>query len=189
MQTQILLPNKSHDTLEGERRGLVVVNTGDGNGKSTSAFSLALHAHCSGRAVKIFLFMNESGADSGEQRLCEQLGIPIEGLGENLSVKSRNLERSIQLARDGWEKAKPAILSGEYFMVLLDEITQPVICGWISLDEVLETMRTRPGHVNVVFTGSRCPNEIIELADTVTEMKLIKNARLNGMPAQSGIDD
>ena len=174
---------------EGERRGLVIVHTGDGKGKSTAAFGLALRAHGRGKPVKIYQFMKVPSARFGEHRMFEQLGIPIEGLGDGFSWKSKDLDHSAQLARDGWEKAKASILSGEHFMVTLDEITYPMIYGWLPLDDVLNTLRTRPKDVHVVLTGRRCPPELIELADTVTEMKLIKHAFKAGVPAQRGIED
>src|SRR5471032_566601 len=142
----------SHD---GERRGLVIVNTGNGKGKSTAAFGLALRAHGRGKAVKIFQFMKVPTARFGEHRMFEQLGIPIEGLGDGFSWKSQDLEHSAQLARDGWLKAKAAILGGDYFMVTLDEITYPLIYGWLPLADVLETLRHRPKDVTVVLTGRR----------------------------------
>ena len=174
---------------EGERRGLVIVHTGDGKGKSTAAFGLALRAHGRGKPVKIYQFMKVPSARFGEHRMFEQLGIPIEGLGDGFSWKSKDLDHSAQLARDGWEKAKASILSGEHFMVTLDEITYPLIYGWLPLDDVLNTLRTRPKDVHVVLTGRRCPPELIDLADTVTEMTLIKHAFKAGVPAQRGIED
>lgn len=180
---------KPYDKPDGERRGLLIVNTGDGKGKSTAAFGLALRAHGRGKAVKIFQFMKVPSARFGEHRMFEQLGIPIEGLGDGFSWKSQDLEHSAQLAREGWQRAKAAILSGDYFMVTLDEITYPLIYGWLPLHEVLVTLRERPAAVHVVLTGRRCPSEIIELADTVTEMTLIKHAFKAGIPAQRGIED
>ena len=181
--------NKPYDQPEGERRGLVIVNTGDGKGKSTAAFGLALRAHGRGKTVKIFQFMKVPTARFGEHRMFEQLGIPIEGLGDGFSWKSQDLEHSAQLARDGWQKARAAIMSGDYFMVLLDEITYPLIYGWLPLDDVLATLKARPDQVHVVLTGRRCPAEIIELADTVTEMQMVKHAFKAGIPAQRGIED
>jgi cob(I)alamin adenosyltransferase len=178
-----------YDKPEGERRGLVIVNTGDGKGKSTAAFGLALRAHGRGKAVKIFQFMKVPSARFGEHRVFKQLGIPIEGLGDGFSWKSQDLERSAQLARDGWEKARTCILGGRLFMVVLDELTYPLIYGWLPLEDVLQTLRERPKQVHVVITGRRCPAEIIELADTVTEMKKIKHAFNAGIPAQRGIED
>ena len=189
MQTETPPSEKPYDKPEGERRGLVIVNTGDGKGKSTAAFGLALRAHGRGKVVKIFQFMKVPSARFGEHRMFEQLGIPIEGLGDGFSWKSQDLENSAQLARDGWLKAKAAILSGDYFLVTLDEVTYPLIYGWLPLDDVLETLKTRSSHVHVVLTGRRCPPEIIELADTVTEMTLIKHAFKAGVPAQRGIED
>jgi cob(I)alamin adenosyltransferase len=189
MQIETPPAEKPYEARTGERRGLLIVNTGDGKGKSTAAFGLALRAHGRGKTVKIFQFIKPDGARFGEHRAFEQLDIPIEGLGDGFSWKSHDLEHSAQLARDGWEKAKAAILGGEYFMVTLDEITYPLIYGWLALDEVLATLRARPREVHVVLTGRRCPPELIELADTVTEMGLVKHAFRAGIPAQRGIED
>ncbi len=218
MQIEDAPTEKRYEKPEGERRGLVIVNTGDGKGKSTAAFGLALRAHGRGKAVKIFQFMKVPTARFGEHRAFDQLeafrtapGCPkadggppggqgatrseqpwgpmIEGLGDGFSWKSQDLEHSAQLARDGWEKARAAILSGQYFMVVLDEITYPLIYGWLPLEGVLQTLRERPRDVHVVLTGRRCPPEIIELADTVTEMQLVKHAFKAGVPAQRGIED
>ena len=189
MQIETPPTEKPYEKPEGERRGLVIVNTGDGKGKSTAAFGLAFRATGRGKAVKVFQFMKVPTARFGEHRMFEQIGIPIEGLGDGFSWKSQDLEHSAQLARDGWEKARAAILSGEYFMVVLDEITYPLIYGWLPLEGVLQTLRERPRDVHVVLTGRRCPEEIIQLADTVTEMQLVKHAFKAGIPAQRGIED
>ena len=181
--------DKPYEKSEGERRGLIIVNTGDGKGKSTSAFGLAMRAQGRGKNVKIYQFMKVPSARFGEHRTFEKLGLPIEGLGDGFSWKSQDLEHSAQLARDGWEKTKAAILSGEYFLVVLDEITYPLIYGWLPLEDVLHTLTNRPKDVHVCLTGRNCPPEIIALADTVTEMKMIKHAFEAGIPAQRGIED
>jgi cob(I)alamin adenosyltransferase len=177
------------DKPDGDRRGLVLIHTGDGKGKSTAAFGLALRAHGRGKAVKIYQFMKVPSARFGEHRMFEQLGVPIEGLGDGFSWKSKDLEHSAQLARDGWARAAATILAGEHFMVVLDEITYPLRYGWLDLNLVLEVLRTRPSHVNVVLTGRGAPQELVDLADTVTEMKLIKHHYNAGVPAQRGIED
>ncbi len=189
MQIETPPSEKPYEKPEGERRGLVLVNTGDGKGKSTAAFGLALRAHGRGKAVKIYQFMKVPTARFGEHRMFEQIGIPIEGLGDGFSWKSQDLEHSTQLARVGWARPKAAILSGDHFLVVLDEITYPLIYGWLPLEDVLQTLRTRPREVHVMLTGRRCPPEIIELADTVTEMTKIKHAFNAGIPAQRGIED
>ena len=206
---------KPYEKPEGERRGIVIVNTGDGKGKSTAAFGLALRAHGRGKAVQIYQFMKVPTARFGEHRAFDQLeafrtapgrpkqdsgppggqepqatwGPMIMGLGDGFSWKSQDLEHSAQLARNGWETAKATILGGQHFLVVLDEITYPLIYGWLPLDDVLYTLRNRPNHVHVCLTGRRCPPEIIELADTVTEMTLVKHAFKAGIPAQRGIED
>ena len=178
---------------EGERRGLVIVHTGDGKGKSTAAFGLALRAlgrhHVHGKQVRIYQFMKVPSARFGEHRSFEQLGMPIEGLGDGFSWKSKDLDHSAELARAGWQKARAAILDGQHFLVVLDEITYPLIYGWLPLQDVLDTLRQRPRDVHVCLTGRRCPPELIELADTVTEMTLVKHAYRAGVPAQRGIED
>lgn len=174
---------------DGERRGLVLVHTGDGKGKSTAAFGLALRAHGRGKAVKIYQFMKVPSARFGEHRVFEQLGVPIEGLGDGFSWKSKDLERSAQLARDGWARAEVTIRSGDCFLVVLDEITYPLRYGWLPLEPVLACLRERPPQVSVVLTGRGAPQELIELADTVTEMRLIKHHFDAGVPAQRGIED
>jgi len=189
MQIETPPSAKPYEKPEGERRGLVIVNTGDGKGKSTAAFGLAIRAHGRAKPVKVFQFMKVPSARFGEHRVFEQLGIPIEGLGDGFSWKSQDLEHSAQLARDGWAKARAAILSGEFFLVVLDEITYPLIYGWLPLQEVLDTLRDRPKAVHVCLTGRRCPQEIIEMADTVTDMTMVKHAFKAGIPAQRGIED
>jgi len=193
MQLESPPTEKRYEKPEGERRGIVIVHTGDGKGKSTAAFGLALRAfgrtHVHHKQVRIFQFMKVPSARFGEHRMFEQLGLRVEGLGDGFSWKSQDLEHSAQLARDGWLKAREAILSGDCFMVTLDELTYPLIYGWLPLDDVLDTLRQRPRHVHVVITGRRCPPEIIELADTVTEMTLVKHAFKAGIPAQRGIED
>lgn len=189
MQIETPPTEKRYERPEGERRGLIIVNTGDGKGKSTAAFGLALRAHGRAKAVHIYQFMKVPSARFGEHRMFEQIGIPIEGLGDGFSWKSKDLEHSAQLARDGWDRARQTILGGQHFLVVLDEITYPLIYGWIPLQDVLDTLAQRPRDVHVCLTGRRCPQEIIDLADTVTEMRMVKHAFKSGVPAQRGIED
>ncbi len=171
------------------RRGLVIVHTGKGKGKSTAAFGLALRAHGRGKAVRIYQFMKVPSARFGEHRIFEQLGLPIEGLGDGFSWKSRDLEHSAQLAREGWARAEATIRAGAHFLVVLDEIIYPLRYGWLPLEPVLAALRERPADVTVVLTGRDAPAELIELADTVTEMTLVKHHYQAGVPAQRGIED
>lgn len=193
MQIETPPTEKGYDRPEGERRGLILIHTGDGKGKSTAAFGLALRAfgrrHVHGKQVAIFQFMKVPSARFGEHRALEQLGVPITGLGDGFSWKSKDLDRSAQLAREGWQKARSAILDGEHFLVVLDEITYPLIYSWLPLEDVLQTLAQRPRAVHVCLTGRRCPPELVAMADTVTEMTLVKHAFKAGIPAQRGIED
>lgn len=189
MQVEQVPTEKPYEAAQGERRGIVIVNTGDGKGKSTAAFGLALRAHGRGKKVKIYQFMKVPTARFGEHRMFEQLGIPIEGLGDGFSWKSQDLEHSALLAQQGWQKAKASILSGDYFLVVLDEISYPLLYGWVNLQDVCDTLQQRPSHVHICITGRRCPAEIIEIADTVSVIHMIKHAFQAGIPAQRGIED
>jgi len=188
---EIEKPPETHGSAkrEGARRGLLLIHTGDGKGKSTAAFGLALRAHGRGKPVAIYQFMKVPSARFGEHRMFEQLGIPIVGLGDGFSWKSRDLEHSAQLAREGWQRAETTIRAGAHFLVVLDEITYPLRYGWVPLEPVLACLRERPGNVSVVLTGRRAPAELIALADTVTEMTLVKHHFNAGVPAQRGIED
>ena len=188
---QIEAPPTARDTPkpQGERRGLVIVHTGHGKGKSTAAFGLALRAHGRGKAVKIYQFMKVPSARFGEHRMFERLGVPIEGLGDGFSWKSRDLEHSAELARQGWARAAATIGAGEHFLVVLDEVMYPLRYGWIELPALLTCLRERPAHVHVVLTGRGAPQELIDLADTVTEMTKLKHHFDIGVPAQRGIED
>ncbi len=171
-----------------ERRGLVLVYTGDGKGKTTAALGLVLRALGRGFQPRIFQFMKHERAAFGEHRTLEKLGVPIEGLGDGFSWRSRDLEKSAELARAGWRRAAAVIASGEWDLVVLDEVTYPLNFGWIPVAEVVGALRLRPRHVHVVLTGRDAPAELVELADTVTEMKKVKHAYDAGVPAQKGME-
>ncbi len=189
MQIETPPTDPRYERPVGERRGLVIVHTGDGKGKSTAAFGLALRAHGRGKRVHIYQFMKVPSARFGEHRLFEQLGVPVEGLGDGFSWKSKDLEHSAQLAREGWARAEATIRAGEHFLVVLDEITYPLRYGWLPLEPVLQALRERPAGTTVVLTGRGAPEELIALADTVTEMRLVKHHFDAGVPAQRGIED
>lgn len=180
---------RPYEKPAGERRGTLIVYTGDGKGKSTAAFGLALRAHGRGKPVKIYQFMKVPTARFGEHRAFERLDLAIEGWGDGFSWKSRDLAHSAALAAEGWARAQACILTGAHFLVVLDEITYPLIYGWLPLDDVLRVLRQRPPHVHVCLTGRRCPAEILDAADTVTEMRLCRHAFQAGVPAQRGIED
>lgn len=189
MQIETPPSQRRYERPEGERRGLILVHTGPGKGKSTAAFGLALRAHGRGKPVCIYQFMKVPSSRFGEHRAFAALGVPIIGLGDGFSWKSRDLDHSAELARAGWAQARAAIASGEWFLVVLDEIMYPLRYGWLALDEVLAALRQRPPHVSVVLTGRGAPPELVDAADTVTEMGMVKHHFKAGVPAQRGIED
>jgi cob(I)alamin adenosyltransferase len=143
------------------------------------------------RRCKVYQFMKVPSARFGEHRMFEQIGLPIEGLGDGFSWKSQDLEHSAQLARDGWQPRRaPTILAwralpgGAGRDHLPADLRLAAAAGRAG-----HAARARPTHVHVCLTGRRCPPEIIELADTVTEMTKIKHAFNAGVPAQRGIED
>ncbi len=179
---------RTTEKAQGERRGLVIINTGHGKGKTTAALGLMMRAHGRGLKTRLFQFIKHEGAKFGEHRALNDLGIPFAGLGDGFSWRSQDLEASRALAAKGWEEAKEAILSGEFDLVVLDEVTYPVSWGWIAVDEVVETLQARPPKMHVVLTGRDAHDSLVEVADTVTEMRKIKHAFDADVPAQRGVE-
>lgn len=169
-------------------RSLVLVNTGDGKGKSTAAFGVVMRALARGWRVCVIQFVKSEKWKVGEKAIASQLGADWLTGGDGFSWESTDLQRSEGWAADTWRRAREAIASGTYDLILLDEITYPINWDWITLEEVIETIRNRPPHVNVVATGRAAPQELIDVADTVTEMVKVKHAFDRGITARRGID-
>jgi cob(I)alamin adenosyltransferase len=167
---------------------LVLVNTGDGKGKSTSAFGTAIRALARGWKVAVIQFLKSGEWSVGEEKIGRQLGVDWWAMGDGFTWDSEDMEESEAVARAAWDHARAIVESGEYDLVVLDEMTYPVNWGWVSLDEVVRTLRERPADVNIIITGRDAPPEIIEVADTVTEMRKVKHAYDRGIMARRGID-
>jgi cob(I)alamin adenosyltransferase len=167
---------------------LVLVNTGDGKGKSSAAFGVMLRALARDWAVAVVQFLKSGEWRTGEEKIGRQLGVHWFALGEGFTWESDDLSQDEAVAREAWRRAKELILGGEHRLVVLDEITYPMNWGWIDTDDVLATIRDRPPHVNIVATGRDAPAALIELADTVTEMRSVKHAYERGIAAKKGID-
>ena len=174
----------------GRRRApsLVLVNTGDGKGKSTAAFGVVLRAVARGWRVCVIQFLKSGRWRTGEEALGVQLGVDWNPMGDGFTWDSDDLGASKAKAVAAWEAASRAIRSGDYQLVVLDEVTYPMNWGWIQTAEVVETIRARPDAVNLVATGRDAPAELIEVADTVTEMRKLRHAYDTGVTARRGID-
>jgi cob(I)alamin adenosyltransferase len=170
------------------QRSLVLVNTGEGKGKSTAAFGVVLRGVARGWRVAVIQFVKSDKWKVGEEEVCRRLGVEWARTGDGFSWLSDDLERSAALAKAAWELAKETIAAGEHRLVVLDEITYPVNWGWIAGEEVARALRGRPEQVNVIATGRDAPPELVEVADTVTEMTKIRHAYDRGVRAKRGID-
>ncbi|HXF57345.1 MAG TPA: cob(I)yrinic acid a,c-diamide adenosyltransferase [Actinomycetota bacterium] len=167
---------------------LVIVNTGDGKGKTTAAMGTVLRAVARGWKVCVIQFVKSGRWRAGEERVCRELGVEWWTLGEGFTWNSKDLRRSEALAQAAWEAAREKIASGHYDLVVLDEVTYPMTWGWIPTADVVRAIRERPAHVNVVATGRDAPAELVEVADTVTEMRKVRHAYDRGVGARRGID-
>jgi cob(I)alamin adenosyltransferase len=167
---------------------LVLVNTGHGKGKSTAAFGTMIRAVARGWKVSVIQFIKSGKWKVGEEAIGRQLGVDWWTTGDGFTWNSKDMDETEARAREAWRTATGKLASGDYEMVLLDELTYPVNYGWIDVHEVVSAIQGRPQHVNVIVTGRDAPPEIIEVADTVTEMIKIKHAFDRGVRATRGID-
>jgi cob(I)alamin adenosyltransferase len=167
---------------------LVLVNTGDGKGKSTAAFGTALRALARGWRVAVIQFLKSGEWSVGEEKVARQMGIDWWTLGDGFTWDSADMDQSRAMASEAWRHAREVIGSGEYQLVILDEVTYPINWGWIPIDEVVSTIEGRPEQVSLILTGRDAPDEVIDIADTVTEMVKVKHAYDRGVAARRGID-
>ena len=174
-----------------DEKGLVIVHTGKGKGKSSAAFGMIFRciAHQLPCAVVQFI---KGGMDTGERNLVTaHFGdiCQFHTMGEGFTWETQDRERDIAAATAAWEKAKELIRDERYHMVLLDEINIALRYGYIPLDEVIAFLETeKPEMTHVVLTGRNAADELIEIADLVTEMALVKHPFRSGIKAQIGVE-
>jgi cob(I)alamin adenosyltransferase len=170
-------------------RPLLIVVTGHGKGKSTSAFGMLLRSWARGYRCGVFQFLKSGKWKVGEARAAQALGgIDWEKMGDGWSWISRDIEESAELARIGWEHVKQCIADEKYEFLLLDELTYPIKYGWIDEDDVVATLRDRPGFQHVVVTGRDAPPAVVAVADLVSEVQKVKHPMEQGIRAQQGIE-
>jgi len=167
---------------------LLLINTGDGKGKSTAAFGTAMRAIARGWKVAVVQFLKSGDWSVGEEKVARQMGVDWWAMGDGFTWDSKDMEESEAIAVAGWERALEIIRSEDYDLVVLDEVTYPVNWGWVGVDDVVEALKGRPDGVNVILTGRDAPAPLVEIADTVTEMRKIKHAYDRGIMARRGID-
>lgn len=170
------------------RKGLVVVNTGNGKGKTSAAMGVLLRAWGRRMRVTMLQFIKHSTANFGEHRAARKMGVEMKPMGDGFTWLSKDIDSTKRLALELWRECKEKILSGGYDIVILDEFTYPLHYGWIPVEDALETLRSRPPDLHVIITGRYAPQELIDFADLVTEMREIKHPYRKGIKAQLGID-
>jgi cob(I)alamin adenosyltransferase len=165
-----------------------MVNTGDGKGKSTAAFGTALRAVARGWKVGVVQFLKSGEWRVGEERVGRELGFDWWALGDGFTWDSEDMTETEAIAREAWSWARERIASDEYDLLILDEITYPVNWGWIDVGELMDVIRSRPPRLNLILTGRDAPGALVEIADTVTEMRKVKHAFDQGVMAKRGLD-
>ncbi|MGH9136001.1 MAG: cob(I)yrinic acid a,c-diamide adenosyltransferase [Acidimicrobiales bacterium] len=167
---------------------VVLVNTGHGKGKSTAAFGVVLRAVARDWNVAVVQFLKSGQWHTGEEKICRQLGVDWWAIGEGFTWESDDLSEDEAVAGAAWAHARAVIAAGQHQLVVLDEVSYPMSWGWIDTGEVVAAIAGRPDVVNVVCTGRDMPDPVIDLADTVTEMRQIKHVYETGVRAKKGID-
>ncbi len=182
-------PKKTTAVAALANRGLVIVITGNGKGKTTSAFGQALRAV--GQGCKVFIMQFMKGRDYGEsvaaKKYLPRLTVRRSGL-DSFVMRDKPAPVDIELARQGFELVKKAIISGKYNMVILDEINVAIDFNLIPLQETIHLIKNKPPGLDLILTGRYATKEIIKLADTVSEVKEIKHHYTAGIKDRAGIE-
>ena len=195
------VPADGLTTRQRRNQPLLVVHTGDGKGKSTAAFGLALRGWNQGWSIGVFQFVKSAKWRIGEQAALETLaelhgqtgrGGPIEwhkmGSGWSWSRKSGTEDDHAAAAVEGWQEIKRRLAAQTHRLYVLDEFTYPINWGWVDVDDVVRTLAERPGSQHVIITGRRADPKLVEIAGLVTEMTKIKHPFDDGQKGQRGIE-
>lgn len=197
----LTVPDDRLTTRQRRNRPLLMVHTGDGKGKSTAAFGLALRGWNQGFRIGVFQFVKSAKWRIGEQTVLERLGAlhaetgeggPVEwhkmGSGWSWTRKPGTEEDHAVAAAEGWAEIKKRLAAETHELYVLDEFTYPINWGWVEIDDVVQTLANRPGRQHVIITGRRADPKLIEIADLVTEMGKVKHPMDAGQKGQRGIE-
>ena len=166
----------------------LLVNTGPGKGKSSAAFGVMGRAWARGWKVGVVQFVKSDKWQVGERKLAAHLGIDWHTLGDGFTWESQDLDATEARGRHAWQVAGEMVASGNYDLVILDEMTYIVKYGWVPVADVVAVLAARPQRTNVIVTGRNAPPEVVALADTVTEMVKVKHAYDQDIRARKGIE-
>lgn len=171
------------------RQGLVLVNTGNGKGKSTAAFGTLFRAWGRGMRVCVIQFIKAETSNYGEIQGARKLQIEWHSMGDGFTWLSKDIQKTADKARAAWKLAQEKIASGAYDLILLDEMTYAFHHGWLDVNHVIAWLREhKPPEMHLIITGRDAPAELIDYADLVTEMREIKHPYHRGVKAQAGIE-
>ena len=197
----LMVPDDNLTTRQRRNRALLMVHTGDGKGKSTAAFGLALRGWNQGFSIGVFQFVKSAKWRVGEQAVLERLGAlhdatgaggPVEwhkmGSGWSWSRKTGSVDDHAADAAAGWSEVKRRLAEQTHDLYVLDEFTYPINWGWVDVEDVVDAITNRPGRQHVVITGRRAHPRLIETADLVTEMTKVKHPMDAGQKGQRGIE-
>ena len=175
---------------DGLRRAesLVLLNTGDGKGKSSAAFGVVMRSVARDWPVAVVQFIKSGNWHTGEEKVARHLGVDWWSLGEGFTWDSDNLDEDRATAVEAWRHARSLRETASHRLVVFDEVTYPVNWGWLDVEDVATAIRDRSSKVNVVLTRRNAPDQLIAVADTVTEMHNVKHAYETGLRALKGID-
>lgn len=174
---------------DSKSKGLVIVNTGNGKGKTTAALGLIMRAAGWEKRTCMLQFIKSHGAGGGEINAARKLGLEVVPCGDGFTWRSKDPAQSAALARAAWQEAQKRIQSSEYDLIVLDEFTYTLKLGWLDTVEVLAWLQAnKPHDLHLVITGRDAPPELIDYADLVTEMREVKHPYRSGTPAQKGIE-
>lgn len=170
-------------------KGLTIVHTGKGKGKSTAAFGMVFRALGNGMRVGVVQFVKGKWG-TGERVVLEKFGDQVEmaTMGEGFTWETQDRQRDINAANQAWEKAKAMIMDDQLDMVLCDELNIVLRYDYLAVSDVIETLTNKPEMKHVIITGRNAKEELIEFADLVTEMEMIKHPFRSGVKAQVGIE-
>ncbi len=177
------------DQKNNTQKGLLIVNTGDGKGKTTAALGTALRAAGHGMRVGIVQFIKGAwtyGELAAIKRFDDLIDIHV--MGRGFTWKSEDLEKDRQAAREGWAKAVDMIRSARYSLIILDELTYLMTFDFVDSDTILGTLKDKPPALHVIVTGRGAPDDLISMADLVTDMQAVKHPYAAGIKAQQGIE-
>ncbi|HKQ30324.1 MAG TPA: cob(I)yrinic acid a,c-diamide adenosyltransferase [Burkholderiales bacterium] len=169
-------------------RGVLIVNTGNGKGKSSSAFGMAARALGHGMRVAIVQFIKGSFSTGEEAFFRRFPEVAYHVMGEGFTWETQDRERDIRAAGTAWDKARAFLSDPAFDMVILDELNIALKHQYIALTDVLDALRARPARQHAIVTGRGAPAALIEIADTVTEMNVVKHAFQAGIRAQKGVE-